>query len=134
MQVGDVTPGNVLLISVFVLLLPMLGLATEHVQLATMYPMKPINQCHVNLCHMTYPLMMSYLNNTVPAMGIQNGLARSNIRCLSFHSSTCYVFPSPTLTFPFGLGQTVVLVAVALLLLMSGDVEINPGPVGKHIA
>ena len=58
--------------------------------------MKPINQCHVNLCHMTYPLMMSYLNNTVPAMGIQNGLARSNIRCLSFHSSTCYAwFPQP---------------------------------------
>ena len=66
-------------------------------------------------------------------MGIQNGLARSNIRCLSFHSST-YVFPSPTLTFPFGLGRMVGLVAVALLLLMSGDVEINPGPVGKHIA
>ena len=66
------------------------------------------------------------LNNTVPAMGIQNGLARSNIRCLSFYSST-YVFPSPTLTFPFGLGRMVMLVAVALLVLMSGDVEINPG-------
>ena len=54
-QVGNVTPGNALLISVCLLELPMLGLAT--VQLATMYSMKPINQCHVNLCHMimTYP-------------------------------------------------------------------------------
>ena len=53
-QLGHVSPGIGLLVSVCVLMLPMLGLANEHVQLATMmYRMNLIHQCYVHLCHGT---------------------------------------------------------------------------------
>ena len=53
-QLVHVSPGNTLLISVCLLMLPMLGLATEHVQLATMCHTKPINQWHLHEHHMTF--------------------------------------------------------------------------------
>ena len=34
---------------------------------------------------------------------------------------------------PSGLGRMVVLVVVILLLLMSGDIEMNPGPLGEFL-
>lgn len=53
-QLVHVSPGNALLISVCLLMLPMLGLAAEHVQLATMWYTKPINQWHLHEHHMTF--------------------------------------------------------------------------------
>ena len=133
-QLVHVSPGNALLISVCLLMLPMLGLATEHVQLTTMCHTKPINQWHLHEHHMTFhkaPLMLPSLNNILPAMGIQNGLTRSNIKYLSSQSSTCHVFPSPAVFVAFCLGRMIIGVVVVLLLLRCGDVETNPGPVGK---
>ena len=133
-QLVHVIPGNALLISVCLLMLPVLGLVTEHVQLATMYRMKSINKWYLHQHYMTFhnaPLMLPSLNNILPAMGIQNGLARSNIRCLSSQSNTCHVFPNPAVSVAFCLGRMIVGVVVVLLLLRCGDVEMNPGPVSK---
>ena len=111
-------------------MLPMLELATEHVQLTTMYYRNPLN--HVDARHMTFshtPLALPSLNNMLPAMALQNRVAWSIIKCPS-HSSVRHVTLSPIA--PTGLGRRVVRVVVLLLLLMSGDIEMNPGPVGKH--
>lgn len=127
-QLGHVTPGNALLVSVCLLMLPVLGLTTEHVQLATMYH----NHWHVHPCHMTFhnfSMILPSLSDILPAMGIQNELARSNTRCPS--SKTCHISLNPAVIVYFGLGRMVAWLIVALLLLMSGDVEMNPGPVGK---
>ena len=135
-QLGNVTSGSALLISVCLLLLPVLELATEHVQLAIMYR----NHRQVHPHHMTFHnytrLILPSLNNVLPAMGIQKELARSNIMSLgpSSHSSTSHVLPSQAAIIPLGLGRMVVGVVVELLLLRSGNVEMNPGPVGKCTA
>ena len=42
------------------------------------------------------------------------------------------MLPSAQLPAPTSLGRRVVGVVVLLLLLMSGDIEMNPGPVGKR--
>ena len=60
-QLRQVTPGNALLISVCILMLPMVRLSAEHVQLAINYRVNPINQCcdhrhHMNISHT--PLML----------------------------------------------------------------------------
>ena len=131
-QLGHVTPGNTLIIAICILMLPMLQLTTEHAQLVTTYHVTPIN--HVDPHHMNFshaPLVLSSLNNVLSAMGIQNELASSNSRCQSSHSRTSHVFPNPAVIVPFSLGKTVEDVMLALLLLRSGDVEVNPGPVGK---
>ena len=47
--------------------------------------------------------------------------SRSNVHSIS---------PGPGLGVPSGLGRMVVGV-ILLLLILSGDVETNPGPVGK---
>ena len=51
-------------------------------------------------------------------------IVRSNV---SSHSRIC---PSPGLGVPSGLGRMVVGV-ILLLLVLSGDIETNPGPVGE---
>ena len=130
-QLGHVTPGNALLVSVCLLMLPVLGLTTEHVQLATMYH----NHWHVHRCHKSFhnaPLVLPSLSDILSAMGIQNELARSNAMGPSPYSSTYHTSLNPAVIVTFGLERMVVgLGVMALLLLMSGDVEINPGPVGK---
>ena len=126
-HLGHVTPSYALIVGVCLLMLPMLELATEHVQLTTMYYRNPIN--HVHTRHMTFshtPLALPSLNNVLPAMALQNRVAWSNINCPS-HSSVRHVTLSPIA--PTGLGRRVVRVVVLLLLLMSGDIETNPGPV-----
>ena len=61
-------------------------------------------------------------------MVLQSSVARSNIDCPSSHSGIL-VFPvRPVL---FGPGRIVVEMVVVLLLLLSGDIETNPGPVGE---
>ena len=134
-QLGHVSPGLSLLVSVCVLMLPMLGLADEHVQLTTTYQLSPIHQCYVHPRHVTFshtPLLLPSLNNVLPAMALQNRVARSKIECPSYtssHSGLCHVFPN----LPTGLGRRVVGVVLTLLLLLSGDIETNPGPVGEFL-
>ena len=124
-QLGHVTPSYALIVGVCLLMLPMLELATEHAQLATMYYMVSINQCPVKFSHT--PFVLPSFNNVLPAMILQN------IECLLYISSVRRVSLSPALTVPTGLGRRVVRVVVLLLLLMSGDIETNPGPVGEWL-
>ena len=134
----NVSPGLGLLVSVCVLMLPMLGLVDEHAQLTTMYHMNTVNQWNVHSRHMTFNhtplvLILPSLDNVLPAVVLQNRVVLSNIGCPSSHSSTCHVSPSPALTVSFGSWRMVVGMVVVILLLMSGDIEMNPGPVGKCI-
>ena len=126
-QLCHVTPSCTVIVGVCILMLPMLQLATEHVQLTTMYYMDNIN--HVHARHMTKPLVLPSLNNVLPAIAFENRIAWSNYQ--STHSRVCHVTFSPVSTIPTGLARRVVVVVVLLLLLMSGDIETNPGPVGK---
>ena len=83
--------------------------------------------------HMTFrhkPLVLPSLNNVLPAIAFENRIAWSNIGYQSTHSRVCHVAISPA---PTGLGRRVVGVVVLLLLLMSGDIETNPGPVGEWL-
>ena len=134
-QLSDVTPRHALLFSVCILMLPMLGLADEHAQLTITYHINTINQFHVCPHHMTIshtPLVLLSLNNVLPAMALQNRVARSNIRCLSSHSNASFV---PLILCPLlQLGERATEMVVILLLLMSGDVEMNPGPVGEYMS
>ena len=135
-QPGRVAPGLGLLVSVCILMLPMLVLVDEHVQLTTMYH---INQWSVHPHHMTFnhtPLLLPSLSNVLPAMALQSRGVRSNIGCASYfssHSGVHHVPPILHLDLPSGLGRRVVGMVVVLLLLMSGDIETNPGPVGEFL-
>ena len=125
-HVTHVTPAHAFIWGGCILMLPVLELATEHVQLTTTCHMNPINrglQSRMNCSHT--PLVLPSFNNVLPAMVLQN---RVNIKCLSSHSSVCHVSLSSAPTFPTGLGRRVVGVVVLLLLLMSGDIEMNLGP------
>ena len=138
-QPGRVAPGLGLLVSVCVLMLPMLVLMDEHVQLTTMNHTNPINQWSVHTHHMTFnhtPLLLPSLNNLLPAMALQSRVARSNIGCASYsssHSGVRHVPPILHPDLPSGLGRRVVGVVLVLLLLLSGDIETNPGPVGEFL-
>ena len=125
-----VTPSLAILVGASILMLPMLELAAERAQLTTMYY---TNHWHVHPRHVifSHTHLLPSLNNVLPAMVLQNRVAWSNIKCLSYtssHSSVHHVSHSPAST---GLGRRVVGVVVLLLLLMSGDIETNPGPVGE---
>ena len=140
-QPGRVAPGLGLLVSVCTLMLPMLVLVDEHVQLTTMYHMDPINQwsghpCYDHMISCHTPLLLPSLGNVLPAMALQSRVATSNIGCASYTSSHSGVRHVPLilhLNLPSGLGRRVVGVVVVLLLLMSGDIETNPGPVGEFL-
>ena len=125
-------------------MLPILGLVDEHVQLTAIYHMNPINQWNVHSRHMTFShtpcplvLMLPSLNNVLPAVALQNRVVWSACSgCLSHtscHSAISRVFPTLHLTVPTGLGRKVVGVVLTLLLLMCGDIETNPGPVGEFL-
>ena len=120
-------------------MLPMLVVAAEHATLASADHMNPINQWCIHLHPTTFkhaPLMLPSLNNILPAMGLQNDIVRSNIWYLSrssSHAGVRRVYSSPGFSVSPSLGRMVVGAVVVLLLLMSGDIEINPGPVGEYI-
>ena len=132
-QQCNVTPSHTLIVGMCLLMLPMLELATEHVQLATTYYMNPIN--NARLCLVTFshaPLALPSLNNNLAAMVLQNRIAWPNIMYPSYTSSFFNVHcislsPPPTA----GSRKRVVKLVVLLLLLMCGDIETNPGPVGE---
>ena len=129
-QLTNTTPGCTLLICVCIFMLPELELAAEHVQITTMYHMKFINVSW----HVTFicaPLTLPSLNNVLPAIILQNKVVWSNIRFQSCGSSHSNISPSLCLNVLSGIGRRVVEVSVVLLLLLSGDIEVNPGPVGE---
>ena len=135
-QLGHVSPGLSLLVSVCVLVLPMLGLVDEHVQLTTTCRMDRINHCYVYSRHMIFshtPMILPSFNNIIPTMVLQNMVVRLNVRCPLYTSSQSGVPPSLCLNLHSGLGRRGVGVVLVLLLLLSGDVETNPGPVGEFL-
>ena len=140
-QLGHVSPSLSLLVSVCVLMLPMLGLADEHVQLTITCHISPIHQCYIHSCHMTFRqtplvLILPFLDNVLPAVALQNRVVWSNVGCPSYTSSQSDVrhcSPIPHLNLPSGLGRRVVGVVLTHLLLLSGDIETNPGHVGEFL-
>ena len=140
-QLGHVSPGLSLLVSVCVLMLPMLGLVDEHAQLTTMYHMNPINQWNVHSHHMAFRqtplvLILPPLDNVLPAVALQNRVVLSIIGFPSYTSSqsdVSHILPILHLNLPSGLGRRVMGVVLTLLLLLSGDIETNPGPVGEFL-
>ena len=134
-QLGHVTLGNALLVSVCILMLPMVQLSAEHVQLAITYHVNSINQWYAHRHHSHTPLVLPSLNNVLPAMVLQNCVVRLIIGCplyTSSHFSVCHIPPNQHLNLLSGLGRKVMGVVLALLLLLlSGDIETNPGPIGE---
>ena len=133
-QLGHVAPGLGLLVSVCILMLPILGLVDEHAQLTTTDYTSPIHQCYIHLCHghitsCHTSLVLPSLNNVIPAMVLQNTLVRMSVRCPLY---TCVHHVSP-IDILSGLGRRVVGIVLVLLLLLSGDIETNPGPVGEFL-
>ena len=124
-QLCHMTTSYAVMVGVCILMLPVLELATEHVQL--------IATCHMNHVPPPHtPLELPSLNNVLQAMVLQNHqLAWSNITYPSYTSSYSSVYCVSLSPAPTGLGRRVVGVVVLLLLLMSGDIEMNPGPVGE---
>ena len=55
---------------------------------------------------------------------------RQSQLCSLSHSRLCRLSPSPGLSAPSDLGRMVVGV-ILLLLVLSGDIETNPGPIGE---
>ena len=135
-ELCHVTPGNAIVISVCILMLPVVRLTAEHAQLATTYHMNPTNRWYVHQHPITFghgPLISSSLSNVLPVMVLQNSIVRLNIGCPSYTSSHYRICQTPLklhLNLLSGLGRSVVAVVLALLLLLSGDIETNPGPVG----
>ena len=116
----------------------MLVVTAEHAHIAATDHMNSMNQQCVHPCHIfkRAHLMLPSLNNVLPAMALQNEIVKSNIWCLScssFHAGVRRVSYSQGFSVPSGLGRMVVGAVVVLLLLMSGDIETNPGPVGEYI-
>ena len=133
-QLCHVIASYAVIVGMCILMLPMLELATEHAQLAAMYYMNHMN--HVHPRHMTFrhtPLELPALNNVLPAVVLQKQLAWSNVICTSYTSPHSRVCLSPAPIASSALGRKIVEV-VLLLLLMSGDIEKNPGPVGEYIS
>ena len=136
-QLGHVTPGHAFLLAVCIIMLPMLVITAEHAHLATTDHINPMDQWCIHPRHTTFkhaPLMLPSLNNILPAMALQNEIVKSNIWCLSSpssHTSVHHVSSSQGFSVPSYLGRMVVGAVVVLLLLMSGDIETNPGPVGE---
>ena len=123
-QLGCKTPGHALLVSMCIFMLPMLGQAAD-VQLATTPPTNPINFAHPPRMTLNHAfLLLPLLNNVLPAMVLLYMVVSSNMKYPSSDSSVhVYLCPS-------GLGRREVKLVVVFLLLLSGDIETNPGPVG----
>ena len=127
-QLGHVIPGHAILVAVCIFMLPMLEVAAEHKQLTTTHHTN-LHGGYVTFCHS--PLVLPSFSNMLPAMVLQNRVVWSNIHrshSLS-HSSIRHVFLKLGLSVSYSL--KVVGMVVILLLLLSGDIETNPGPDGE---
>ena len=128
-----VIPGHAILAAVCIFMLPMLEVAAEHKLLTTTHHTNPADKC----CHVTFsdsPLVLPSLDNMLPAMVLQNRVVWTNIHSHLLHSlshsSICHVFLKLGLSVSYSL--KVVGMVVVLLLLLSGDIETNPGPDGEY--
>ena len=135
-QLCRVTTNYALIVGVCILMLPILELATEYVHLATTCHINHVRPPCMNFSHTPLELpslnnVLPTLNNVLPTMVLQNQLAWSNITYSSYTSSYSKVHHVSLSLAPTGLGRRVVGVVLLLLLLMSGDIETNPGPVGE---
>ena len=122
-QLTCVVPSYAIPLVVCILILPML----EHVQLAATDHMNLIGQCG----HMTFSLVLSSLDSVLPAMVLQDRVVRLNIgyvSCSSPHFSVQHASPS------LGVKVYSRTVVIVLLLLLSGDIEVNPGPLGECLS
>ena len=132
-QFNHVIPSFTLPLAVCILMLPMLMVAVEHLQLATTYHMNPIDRCsHMALCNT--PVVLPSLNNVLTAMVLLNRGMKLNIGFLprfSCRSNIPRVSPSLSLSVYYSLDSRVVREVVLILLLLSGDIEVNPGPLGE---
>ena len=128
-QLCHVTTSYAVMVGVCILMLPMLELATEHVQLTSTCNINHVPPPCMNFSHT--PLELPSLKNMLPAMVLQNHLAWLNITYPSYTSSCSNGHRVSLSLASTGLGRRVVGVVVRLLLLMSGDIEMNPGPLGK---
>ena len=128
-QLG-VTLGHALPVSVF-----MLGFSAVNMELTTTYHINFISQWYVHPHHMTFryaPLVLPF-SNILPTMVLQCGVLWSNIRSF-FYSSSHFdisVTASLNLNLFFSLGRSIMRLVLLLLLVLSGDVELNPGPLGE---
>ena len=99
--------------------------AAEHMQLATTQHIE-----HLYPCHMTLGLNpLPRLNNMLPVV------LQLNVRCRSHsssHSSLHHVSSSLGLSVSSGL-ERIAGEVIVLLLILSGDIETNPGPVGEFL-
>ena len=128
-QLSRVDPSCALPLAVCILLLPMLVVATEHVQLTTTYHMNSVSQCgHMTFSHL--PLVLPSLANVLPATVLQNRGMRLNIGWSS-HSISHFSIQHTSSSLDLRVYSKVGRRVVVLLLLLSGDIELNPGPVGK---
>ena len=126
-QLGHVIPGHAILVAVCIFMLPMLEVAAEHKQLITTHH----TGGHLVFSHT--PLVLPSFSNLLPAMVLQNRVMRSNM-CFSrsfSHSSICPISSGLCLSVSYSLKKVVMV--VVLLLLLSGDIETNPGPLGEHM-
>ena len=134
-QLSHLTPGHAFTVSVCIVMLPMLGLASEHVQLKTTYHINPVNKMYIYPCHVSFhhtPLVLPSLDNVLPAMVLQNKVIKLNIGCWS-HSSSYFTVQRASPSWVYSsLGRKVVGMVVFLLLLLSGDIELNPGPLSEY--
>ena len=130
---GRVTPRCAFIVSVCILMLPVLQLAAEHMESARGH-LNPMNQRHVYPHLKTLsctPLVIPSLNNVLPVMVLQNSVVKINMRHPSSHSSVLRFFPLTSPVLSAAVGKRAVGVVVVLLLLMSGDIETNPGPLSE---
>ena len=131
-QLGYVIPdSHAILVAVCILMLPMLKVASGCAQLTTTHHTNPADLCGGHVTFSDSHLVLPSLNNMLPAMVLQNKVVRSNIHLshsLS-HSSIRHVFLKLGLSVSYSL--KVVGMVVVLLLLLSGDIETNPGPDGE---
>ena len=113
-------------------MLPMLEVAAEHKQLTTIHHINPSDLCGGHLTFSDSPLVLPSLNNMLPAMVLQNRVVWSNTHQLNSlsHSSIRHVFLRLGLSVSYSL--KVVGMVMVLLLLLSGDIETNPGPDGEY--
>ena len=118
-QLSYIAISHALLVAVCIFMLPILVPAAEHVQLATTEP---------NKCFRYAPLVLPPLDNVLPVLVLQLNIR--GLPCSPSHSSVCRVSCNPCLSVPSYLGRIVVEM-IPLLLILSGDIETNPGPVGK---
>jgi len=132
-QLGHVIPGHAILVAVCIFMLPMLEVAAEHKQLTTTHHANPadLHGGHVTFSHS--PLVLPSLNNVLPAMVLQNKVVKPSVHL----SHYLYHFRSDHISCGLGLSISsslqMMVTVVFLLLLLSGDIETNPGPVGEHI-